>query len=68
MLKKIPNILSIVRIFLIPIILKFIFDDNYILALIMLTVSGLTDVVDGYIARHFDAITDFRKTNRSSCR
>ena len=61
MLKHIPNILTVARFFLIPIILIFIFTNNYIIAIIFLTISGLTDVLDGFIARKFDLITNFGK-------
>lgn len=61
MLKYVPNILSICRILLIPIIVISIFLDNYILALIIFTISSLTDIIDGYIARNYDAVTNVGK-------
>lgn len=61
MIKHVPNILTIIRFFLIPAILYFIFTEQYIAAFIMLTVSGLTDVLDGIIARKFNCITNFGK-------
>lgn len=61
MAKHIPNILTVARFFLIPFIIYFILVDQYIIALILLTVSGLTDVLDGWIARRFNFITNFGK-------
>lgn len=61
MIKHIPNILTIIRFFLIPSILYFIFTGQYIAAFIMLTISGLTDILDGIIARNFNCITNFGK-------
>ena len=61
MIKHVPNILTMVRFALIPLILYFIFTEQYIASFIMLTVSGLTDVLDGIIARKFDCITNFGK-------
>ena len=61
MLKHIPNALTIVRFLLIPFILFYIFTGNYILAFIFFTISGITDVVDGYIARKFNLISNFGK-------
>ena len=61
MLKYVPNILSVCRILLIPVIVISIFSENYILALIIFTISSLTDIIDGYIARHYDAITNVGK-------
>ncbi len=61
MIKHVPNILTIIRFFLIPAILYFIFTEQYVAAFIMLTISGLTDVLDGIIARKFNCITNFGK-------
>lgn len=60
-LKNIPNILTIFRIILIPFIVISIVKDDYITALVFFVISGLTDILDGYIARKFDGITDFGK-------
>lgn len=61
MLKNIPNILTILRFFLIPFILHFLVNDEFILAIVFLTLSGLTDILDGAIARKFNFITNFGK-------
>ena len=61
MVKHIPNILTVARFFLIPFIIYFIIVDKYILAFLFLTISGLTDVLDGVIARKFNFITNFGK-------
>ena len=61
MLKHIPNILTVARFFLIPIIVVFIFQNQFLLAIIFLTISGLTDVLDGFIARKYNLITNFGK-------
>lgn len=61
MAKHIPNILTIVRFILIPFIVGSLNEGNYILAFVILTISGLTDVLDGFIARKFKFITNFGK-------
>ena len=61
MFKHIPNILTILRFFIIPFIVYYLIGDNYIAAFILLTLSGLTDVLDGAIARKFNFITNFGK-------
>jgi cardiolipin synthase len=61
MLKRIPNILTITRFFLIPAIVVFILKGHYVGAIIVLTISGITDILDGFIARKFNLITDFGK-------
>lgn len=58
----IPNILSMVRICLIPVIVwLFLSKENYLLTGIFVLISGLTDVVDGMIARRFNMISDVGK-------
>lgn len=61
MLKHVPNILSICRLLLIPVIVISVITHNYLLAIIVFTISSLTDIVDGYIARNFDAVTNVGK-------
>ena len=61
MLKHVPNILTIIRFILVPFIVVFSLQDNYIAAAIFLVLSAITDVADGYIARKFNFITDFGK-------
>ena len=61
MFKHVPNILTIIRFLLIPIIIAFALEHDYIAAIIVLTISGVTDILDGYIARKFNFITDFGK-------
>ena len=61
MLKYIPNILTVLRFFIIPFTIYYLTQDQYIAAIILLTLSGLTDVLDGAIARKFNLITNFGK-------
>lgn len=61
MFKHVPNILTIIRFILIPIIVDLALNNNYIAATVVLVLSGLTDVLDGYIARKYNFITDFGK-------
>lgn len=59
--KNIPNIITISRFAFIPLIVFSLIMDMYLLAFIFLTLSALTDVLDGFIARKFNLITDFGK-------
>lgn len=61
MFKHLPNILTIIRFLLIPFILAYVFTGNYILAFVFFTISGFTDVLDGFIARKFNFISNFGK-------
>ena len=58
----IPNILTLVRFALIPLILwLYIVPKEYFAAAIVVGISGFTDVIDGVIARKFNMITDIGK-------
>ena len=62
---SIPNILSYFRLILIPVYLVVYFkaDDErgYYWAALVIVISGLTDMFDGKIARHFNMITEWGK-------
>ena len=58
----IPNMLSAFRILLLaPIVWLYSCKNDYAAAIILLIVSGITDIVDGFIARKFNMISDFGK-------
>lgn len=58
----IPNILSFFRICLVPLIVYiYLFTELNILAGCLIVLSGITDIVDGYIARHFNQVSDLGK-------
>lgn len=61
MKKYIPNILTISRFVLIPFIVISLLSENYILSIILLSISGITDILDGVIARKFNFISNFGK-------
>ena len=61
MFKYVPNALTISRFVLIPFIVISAIQGDYITTIIFLTISGITDVLDGLIARKFNFITDFGK-------
>lgn len=53
----IPNILSMLRLLMVPVFLVFVAQGNDFAALVVLAVSSLTDYLDGVIARRFNQIT-----------
>ena len=58
----IPNILSLFRLCLIPVIVwLYCVKEDQLWTTLVLALSGLTDVVDGIIARKFDMVSDFGK-------
>lgn len=58
----VPNFLSLCRLLMIPFLVwLYCSQKNYLATLILLIVSGITDVVDGFIARRFNMVSDFGK-------
>ena len=57
----VPNFLSLLRIFMIPVIVRLYVGESYVPALFVLMLSGLTDIADGYTARHFNMVSDLGK-------
>ena len=58
---NVPNVLSLFRLILVPVIAVTYLRGQTVWAVVALIVSGITDVVDGFVARHFDQITDLGK-------
>ena len=59
--ENIPNILTIIRFIFIPFIFTSVVNNDYLVALIIFTISAITDILDGYIARKYNYITDLGK-------
>jgi len=63
-LLNLPNILTIIRFFLVPLFVISFYSDlryRYFLAITIFLISGITDILDGYIARKYNMITKFGK-------
>lgn len=58
---NVPNMLSLLRIFIIIPFVIFFLKERYILAGVMLAISGISDMFDGFIARKFNCITRLGK-------
>ena len=58
---SIPNLLSLFRILLIPVMVTLYVKGRTIGALVVFGVSALSDIVDGQIARRFNMVTDLGK-------
>lgn len=59
--KYVPNILTVIRFILVPIIVTLLLQGNYIGAIITFSISGFTDILDGTIARKYNFISNFGK-------
>lgn len=61
---NLPNKLTLLRVFLIPFFLLFMYIDipfHYLLALLIFTAASITDALDGKIARSRNLVTNFGK-------
>ena len=54
---NIPNFLSLIRIILVPVFVIFLIQGEYYNALIIFVIAGLTDILDGTMARLLSAQT-----------
>ncbi|WP_418277976.1 CDP-alcohol phosphatidyltransferase family protein [Isoptericola jiangsuensis] len=53
----VPNVVSMVRLALVPVFGVLIFSGQDVWALVVLAVSGASDWLDGYLARRLDQVT-----------
>ena len=60
-MKHIPNILTMLRILLIPFFIYYFINESFMVAFIIFIVASVTDFFDGYLARKFQVISNFGK-------
>ena len=58
---NVPNLLSFLRILLVPVFLWFLLDQFFIAAIAILAFAGLTDFLDGFLARKLNQTTKLGK-------
>lgn len=56
-LKSIPNMLSILRLIMVPVFLVLLLNGEFLISLIVLAFASATDWLDGQIARRFNQVT-----------
>ncbi len=59
--KTVPNLLSFIRILLIPVFAVLFYKDMTIAAVVCLAASGFSDLIDGKIARRFNQVSNLGK-------
>ncbi len=55
---NIPNFLTLARLCLVPVVIVMITSHAWISAFSVFVIAGITDAVDGFIARHFNQRTE----------
>lgn len=58
---NIPNVLCYIRILLVPFFVYLFIKEYYWQSALVVVIAAATDVVDGWIARHFNMVTDWGK-------
>ena len=58
---NVPNLLSFLRILLVPVFLWFLLEEFFLAAIAVLAVAGLTDFLDGFLARKLNQTTKLGK-------
>lgn len=54
---SLPNLISVMRLLLVPLIVSLMLGKDYELAFAIFLVAGISDAVDGFIAKRFDLMT-----------
>jgi cardiolipin synthase (CMP-forming) len=55
----IPNLITIARLIIVPIVIVMIMQQRWSTAFVLFVVAGISDGVDGFIARKFDMRSEF---------
>ncbi len=61
LLSLVPNLLTLARIASCPILVLLLYEQNYDLALYLFIAAGVTDSLDGYIAKQFNCVSNLGK-------
>jgi cardiolipin synthase len=56
---NIPNIITVARVLLVPVLIHFLLGQDYAAALLVFAVAAVSDAVDGFLARRFNQFTRF---------
>ena len=55
---SVPNLLTIARILMVPLLIWLIISGNFRFAFAIFVMAGITDAVDGFIAKNYDSVTE----------
>ncbi len=59
MIAYLPNLLTVFRVAAVPVLVLLLKDQTYLLALVVFVLAGISDGLDGYIAKRFDCESQF---------
>ncbi len=55
---SLPNLITIFRILLVPLVMWLIVTGQYLPAFLVFVVAGVSDGIDGFVAKRFDQVTE----------
>lgn len=55
---NLPNFITLARMVMTPVAVQMIVSERYLAAFLIFLLAGISDAVDGFIARHFDLRTE----------
>ena len=58
MIKKIPNLISLARLLMIPVVFWCVLVDLYLFATLFIITIAISDLLDGFLARYLNAETE----------
>ena len=61
MKKYIPNIITAIRLILVPVFIYCFFNTDIRIAFAVFLIASLSDLLDGYLARKWEVVSDFGK-------
>jgi len=56
---QLPNTITLARLFMVPALILVLKDEDYRLALLIFLVAGISDALDGYIAKKYNFVSHF---------
>lgn len=56
-ISQLPNLITLSRLALVPVLIVLLNDRDYALAFVVFALAGVSDALDGYIAKRFQATT-----------
>jgi len=56
---QVPNTITLLRLFMVPLLIFELKNENYQMALLVFLVAGVSDALDGYIAKKFNFVSNF---------
>ena len=57
-LRNVPNLITVMRLLLVPGVIAMIASQSWVGAFTLFTIAGVSDAIDGFIARRFDLRTE----------